>query len=1182
MDRRKRMLSLFIGIVAVGTVFSQCSNFNSNYPTGTFSTTGTNWIVVDYCVYGGDYQSYFVVEGGYYQWASCYGTGFDSEITLWDESHTNVLAYSSDDCSTFHGNIAWTATFTGNVHLLLSEETCQTNETCHRMYWRMLSPPPPPANDDACSATELTLNSTCDFATETNAGATDSGVDAPSCGSYSGGDIWYSFTAPLSGNVTISTRDGSITDMVMAAYEGSCSSLNEIACNDDAVGYMPELELTGLTPGEIIYIQLFTYGNAQSGDFELCAYEPCSAAPINDLMCSAQELTIGTAVFGDNNCAGSTGVPNVPNCWSNGTVNSTWYQFDAPVGGAVKIRVEPTSLAASQVALFTGSCALNSTVACAQGAGEGCGSTGTSDLYVDGLNPGSTYYIMVDGVEDLTGQYHVSVSDMAGVSAQTGSDCSSAIPICNDNFSVADPGPQGTGNYCDFNAEGNCTGGERNSLWYQIDVGATGDLLFTLTPNDGNPTSCGSETDYDFVLWKISGSGETTDCGTMATDASQGLLACNYSGLGVTGISDTGDRPGGYSNCFNESFEQAVSVNEGDVLLLVIQNYEGSTNGFSIDFSDSDNGVVPSTNPSTLYWSGGSSDNWDDQGNWGGCGVTPSCNVDVVIPSSAGNFPRLTDDHYVKSLTIEDGASLELVSGGTLNLCGDLNSYGTLDASKNSTIFFNNATGTQNLEGDLTGDNAIGNLTINKMSGSVQLNSTLEVQGDFLTQSPTSKFNTNGNAVYLGGNFRNNDGAQTFRGTSTTGTLIFNGDAEQTYAQGSSTLNLNHVVIDNSGAGISLLSDLRIKNNTGSLTLTNGVVKTDVHDVFFRNPDHTALNEGNPNSYIEGTLIRYINPTGLYHLPVGSATTGYQRADVDFHDNSITYLTVIHSPWVSNPGSLMEAECMTLYDLDALDNGYFTITANTNATSAEYDITLFNQSYTNVGTASGWTVMKDSGAGWMLDGQCEVSRADTVYRTGLTGFSKFATAQASNPLPIELLSFDGEPLEEGNLIRWVTASEVNNDYFTLESCTNGRDFEELTTLPGAGFSSGEMYYDFIDLHASNGFTYYRLKQTDYDGTYTYSDLIVVERKDHFLTEASWPNPVRDYMHLRMSDLGSRASGLTILDITGKVITTADDWSVLRDDVIIIRDTQYLNPGIYFIEVLDRQGASILHRRFAKD
>lgn len=98
-------------------------------------------------------------------------------------------------------------------------------------------------------------------------------------------------------------------------------------------------------------------------------------------------------------------------------------------------------------------------------------------------------------------------------------------------------------------------------------------------------------------------------------------------------------------------------------------------------------------------------------------------------------------------------------------------------------------------------------------------------------------------------------------------------------------------------------------------------------------------------------------------------------------------------------------------------------------------------------------------------------------------------------LPIELLYFSGEPTAGGILLRWATAAELNNDFFTLERSLDGRSFEPMATIPGAGTTSETRNYSFYDKTLPPSIPanviYYRLKQTDFDGQFSYSDIILV-------------------------------------------------------------------------------------------
>ncbi len=96
-------------------------------------------------------------------------------------------------------------------------------------------------------------------------------------------------------------------------------------------------------------------------------------------------------------------------------------------------------------------------------------------------------------------------------------------------------------------------------------------------------------------------------------------------------------------------------------------------------------------------------------------------------------------------------------------------------------------------------------------------------------------------------------------------------------------------------------------------------------------------------------------------------------------------------------------------------------------------------------------------------------------------------------LPVELLSFTGDAIAEGNLLKWVTATEIENDYFTLEHSADGNTFTEIAIIDGAGTVSTTQSYEHLDKDAPNGVSYYRLKQTDFDGSYAYAQTITVIR-----------------------------------------------------------------------------------------
>lgn len=99
----------------------------------------------------------------------------------------------------------------------------------------------------------------------------------------------------------------------------------------------------------------------------------------------------------------------------------------------------------------------------------------------------------------------------------------------------------------------------------------------------------------------------------------------------------------------------------------------------------------------------------------------------------------------------------------------------------------------------------------------------------------------------------------------------------------------------------------------------------------------------------------------------------------------------------------------------------------------------------------------------------------------------------TSTLPIELLEFNAKRNDRYVDLTWQTASETNNNYFTVEKSIDGLNFSSIGNLSGAGNSSSVLSYKLIDSSPTQDrISYYRLKQTDYDGTFTYSDIVSVK------------------------------------------------------------------------------------------
>lgn len=177
-------------------------------------------------------------------------------------------------------------------------------------------------------------------------------------------------------------------------------------------------------------------------------------------------------------------------------------------------------------------------------------------------------------------------------------------------------------------------------------------------------------------------------------------------------------------------------------------------------------------------------------------------------------------------------------------------------------------------------------------------------------------------------------------------------------------------------------------------------------------------------------------------------------------------------------------------------------------------------------------------------------------------------SMTSGVLPIELISFDASVATNQVNFKWVTASELNNDFFTLERFDDSDRFHAITTLPGKGTTNEMSIYEAVDNCPQLGKNYYRLKQTDFDGTYSYSDVVMVEFSGMLEPLAVYPNPLfNEPLTIDLKNaLPEGLSTIQIIDSRGveafRTLLPVDPTGFARETL----DANFLTPGIYYVRV----------------
>ncbi len=154
-----------------------------------------------------------------------------------------------------------------------------------------------------------------------------------------------------------------------------------------------------------------------------------------------------------------------------------------------------------------------------------------------------------------------------------------------------------------------------------------------------------------------------------------------------------------------------------------------------------------------------------------------------------------------------------------------------------------------------------------------------------------------------------------------------------------------------------------------------------------------------------------------------------------------------------------------------------------------------------------YSVQQTSDDGFIIAGDTRSDNGDVSGFMDYIDYWIVKLSPAGNPLPVELLDFNATMNKNKTVdITWSTASEINNDFYTIQRSDDAVNFESLMEVAGGGNSTAMLKYVAIDYHPLIGISYYRLMQTDYDGKFSYSGIAAV-KKDYSFSEFNiYPNP----------------------------------------------------------------------------
>ncbi|MFI5217935.1 MAG: hypothetical protein ACHQNT_00505 [Bacteroidia bacterium] len=393
-----------------------------------------------------------------------------------------------------------------------------------------------------------------------------------------------------------------------------------------------------------------------------------------------------------------------------------------------------------------------------------------------------------------------------------------------------------------------------------------------------------------------------------------------------------------------------------------------------------------------------------------------------------------------------------------------------------------------------TQDNAINTGTMYISTGTI-----VSDEGSFTT-SATGSSENNGDFYLKGdwindGSYPTGTGKVTFWGTTaqnisgTTGTTFYNAEVDK--ASNGVTVNINTEV-------------------SNILTLTNGPVDLNSHTVTISNPATTGI------GYTNGVLIsEQVDNSSKVQWNIGSTTGAhvipYAKADgtfipltLDLTAGTIGNLTTStypsaadNTPYPVTPNAVANMNGPSGSDNSANVVDRFWQLDKTGASGTLTVTFTYGDAEAPANGETGLVAQRYS-SGWEapVPFQSNNTALNTVTSPGITLFGPYTLSQSAFPLPVQLLSFEAHLVKQKHVnLKWKTASETNNNYFTVERSKDLNEIESIGIINGAVNSTSVNEYNMVDKNPYYGTSFYRIKQTDFDGSFSHSHWNTIYNND---------------------------------------------------------------------------------------
>jgi len=188
---------------------------------------------------------------------------------------------------------------------------------------------------------------------------------------------------------------------------------------------------------------------------------------------------------------------------------------------------------------------------------------------------------------------------------------------------------------------------------------------------------------------------------------------------------------------------------------------------------------------------------------------------------------------------------------------------------------------------------------------------------------------------------------------------------------------------------------------------------------------------------------------------------------------------------------------------------------------------------------------------------------------GIDEISITATQLSAGSLPVTLVNFTAQAQAAVVLLKWNTATEIDNDHFEIQRSTDGITFDAIGTVKGAGNSNSLLSYSFADAAPITGNDYYRLKQVDKNGNAQYSttEVVTVAAAAGNNVLNVYPNPAISQFTIALKNSSTQASTVTLIDLSGKQVFNTSAAAGSSQVQVVLNGS--IAPGVYIVRLSNR-------------